>query len=148
MRGHTVYISVLAQHQSETSTLGSNDYNILLAKNLNSTGFRDAYASIFFPTNSTFLNPVKVSSENGYPSTVMNWHGDFLGVSFVSNNKMIMVWSDGRGTSDHYGYGHIYSPTVRTLISHFQGLYIESLTPASASMSASSFVMVPIKSQY
>lgn len=78
----------------------------------NSTGYWNTYSSVYSQKDSIFLQPIKVSSENGYASDVLNWHGDFLGLAFLSNSSFITVWGDGRGLPNYYGYGNIYSAIV------------------------------------
>jgi hypothetical protein len=58
------------------------------------------------------LTPIQVSDQNGYAADVLNWHGDFLGIAFLGNDRVVVVWSDGRGLPINYGYGHIYAATA------------------------------------
>lgn len=92
--------------------LSSNGNELAVGWMGNLTGYWNAYATVFNTSNSTFLKPVQVSNANGYASSVLNWHGDFLGVAFASSNKFIMTWGDGRGLPNTYGDGHIYSAVV------------------------------------
>jgi len=74
-------------------------------------GFWNTYASKL--TKGKELSPTKVSERDGYPDSVLNWHGDFLGIDFLAAGSVIIVWSDGRGIPIDYGYGHIYVQVVR-----------------------------------
>ncbi|MDG7016302.1 MAG: exo-alpha-sialidase [Nitrososphaerota archaeon] len=78
----------------------------------NSTGYWDEYATVFLPATSKVLPPVEVSAQNGFPSGALTWHGDSTSVAFTSASSFLLVWTDGRGVDDYYGYGHIYSSVV------------------------------------
>jgi hypothetical protein len=55
-----------------------------------------------------------VSSQSGYPASVLNWHGGFLGAAPVSSSSItdVIVWGDGRNLPNIYGLAQIYSATV------------------------------------
>jgi hypothetical protein len=78
----------------------------------NSTGAWDAYFSAYQTSTLKLEGPTLLSSEPGFPSTPMTWHGDFTSVEQVGSSGFVALWSDGRGLSDYYGYGHVYSSLV------------------------------------
>ena len=78
----------------------------------NSTGYWNTYSAVFDP-NGTPVGPVvMVSSQNGYPGTVLNWHGDFIGAAAIGSTQYVVLWGDGRGLTNIYGLGHIYGAVV------------------------------------
>ena len=102
--------SSLVQMPSIALNRGANELSLVWMAN--STGYWNAFTAVFPAGKPSILSPVELSSANGYPSETMNWHGDFLGVAYVSGDKYVAVWSDGRGLSGTYGYGHIYASIV------------------------------------
>jgi hypothetical protein len=78
----------------------------------NATGSWDAYADVLFLSGPKLLNSVMVSSVSGFPSSTLNWHGDFIGVAFTAEGSFAVTWGDGRGLPGYWGYGHIYVAMV------------------------------------
>jgi hypothetical protein len=75
-----------------------------------SNGYWNTYCGVI--SNGLLSQPLKLSDQNGYPAEVLNWHGDFTTNAFVSNKSVAVLWSDGRGLANYYGYGHIYMSIV------------------------------------
>jgi hypothetical protein len=78
----------------------------------NATGSWNAYADVLFLSGSKVLAPAMVSSASGFPSGTLNWHGDFIGVTFTPEGSFAVAWGDGRGLPGDWGYGHIYVTVV------------------------------------
>ncbi len=97
---------------AESPALASGGGFIALTWMGNATGAWDAYASAYQASASRLVGPTMLSSEPGFASGPMTWHGDFMSIEQVSGSRFVALWSDGRGLSDYYGYGHIYSSLV------------------------------------
>ena len=78
----------------------------------NSTGSWEAYVSAYDASASRLMGAAPLSSEPGFASGPMTWHGDFMSIQQVSGSRFVALWSDGRGLTDYYGYGHIYASLV------------------------------------
>jgi hypothetical protein len=88
------------------------DGRIATAWESNAGGFWNTYSATYLPQGSPSGSPVEVSSANGYPADVMNWHGDFLSIAATSGGRYVVAWADGRGLPDIYGLDHIYAATL------------------------------------
>ena len=108
----TLASSTTGMAQTPSLAVSSSGGAVAVAWMSNSTGSWDAYSTVFLPASSRALSPVKVSGQDGFPSGVLTWHGDFTSVAFTSGSGFLMMWSDGRGVQDYYGYGHIYSSSL------------------------------------
>ena len=98
---------------ADSPALASNGNDVVVVTWMgNSTGAWDAYASAYQGSAAKLVGPTPLSSEPGFASGPMTWHGDFMSVEQVGGSGFVAMWSDGRGLSDYYGYGHIYSSVV------------------------------------
>jgi hypothetical protein len=97
----------------ESPALASGGIGVIVAAWMgNATGAWDAYVSAYQTSASKLAGPIKLNSAPGFASGPMTWHGDFMSVAQVSGSRFVVLWSDGRGVPDYYGYGHIYSSLV------------------------------------
>ncbi len=71
-------------------------------------GSWNTYSALYNGTTGPLHNIRLISSEPGYPDSVLNWHGDFLGAVATGPQSYIVTWGDGRGLPSIYGLGHIY----------------------------------------
>ncbi len=78
-----------------------------------SSGSWNTMLRSYEPNTRTFTGAVQVSSSSGYASSVRSYHGDYLGVAFVTPTELCVAWSDGRGgLSPDVGFGHVYAAIV------------------------------------
>jgi hypothetical protein len=77
------------------------------------SGHWNTFARAYSPSNASFSAIERISSSDGFPSSVRSWHGDFLGIASVNETQVCIAWSDGRGgISPDVGFGHIYAAIV------------------------------------
>ena len=75
-------------------------------------GSWNTYTAVLNTANESLGGIHRVNSQPGYPASVLNWHGDFLGAVSVSSTTYVVVWGDGRNLPNVYGLNHIYSATI------------------------------------
>ena len=75
-------------------------------------GSWNTYTAVLNVVNESLNVSRLVSSQPGYPASVLNWHGDFVGAVSTSPTTCVVVWGDGRNLPNIYGLNHIYAATI------------------------------------
>jgi hypothetical protein len=75
-------------------------------------GAWNTHTAVLNVTEESVSSSRLVSSQSGFPSTVLNWHGGFLGAAQSSTDTYVIVWGDGRNLPNIYGVAQVYSATV------------------------------------
>ncbi|MGC2289029.1 MAG: hypothetical protein WA688_04140 [Thermoplasmata archaeon] len=75
-------------------------------------GFWNTYAALYNVRTGLLSAPDTVSSLDGFPASVRNWHGTTMGLAIAGSTQFVVVWGDGRGLGGIYGLTHVYACTL------------------------------------
>jgi hypothetical protein len=75
-------------------------------------GFWKTYSAMYDTRTGLLSSPAVVSSADGFPAVVRNWHGTGMGFATAGSSHLVVAWGDGRGLGGTYGLTHIYACTL------------------------------------
>ncbi len=75
-------------------------------------GYWEAYSALYDVRTGLLSPPSVVSTADGLPASVRNWHGTTMDLAITGSTQFVVVWGDGRGLTGTYGLTHIYSSVL------------------------------------